>query len=84
MKNRYGQEFSFEPVGENKYKFVGDVSYCRFGGKENTEGVDKDDLGFFDPSGGPFISVGHYFIENRRVKRISSTMDGVIFEVENL
>ena len=28
------------------------------GGKEDQEGIDPNDLGFFDPSGGPFVAVG--------------------------
>jgi hypothetical protein len=30
----------------------------RFGGKEGQDGIDRTDLGFFDPSGGPFVAVG--------------------------
>jgi hypothetical protein len=80
MKNRYGKEYSFELVSENTYKFVGDTDWCRFGGKEGVDGIDTNDLGYFDPSGGPFIHVG-YMIEGRKIVRIASKPDGVFFEV---
>lgn len=81
IRSRYGEDRSFVPVNENTYKFEGDVKYCRFGGKENTSTVDQNDLGFFDPDGGPFISEG-YPIGKRKVTRIMSTDEGVFFEVE--
>jgi hypothetical protein len=34
------------------------LTYCRFGGKEGQEGIDHDDLGMFDPMGGPYVGVG--------------------------
>jgi hypothetical protein len=33
------------------------IKYMRFGGKEGQDGIDRTDLGFFDPSGGPFVAV---------------------------
>lgn len=81
MKNRYGDEYSFEKVAENTYKIVGELSYWRFGGKEGQEGVDTSDLGFVDPSGGPFIAPG-YVIEGRKVVRISAKGEDIFFEVE--
>jgi hypothetical protein len=38
-------------------------------------------LGFVDPSGGPFISIG-YKIDGRPVKRIRADSGTVTFEVE--
>ena len=61
MKNRYGVEYSFLRIGENLFQFEMDeesMKYCRFGGKEGQERVDYDDLGMFDPSGGPFVDCG--------------------------
>jgi hypothetical protein len=81
MKNRYGNEYSFEKVAENTYKIVGELSYWRFGGKEGQNQMDFTDLGFVDPSGGPFISPG-YVIEGRKVIRISSKDEDIFFEVE--
>lgn len=80
MKNRYGEEYSFELIREGVYKFVGDVRWARCGGKENTTVIDNNDLGFFDPSGGPFISEG-YEIEKRPVRRIFLENNQVLFEV---
>lgn len=80
MKNRYGDEYHFEKLSENTYTIVGELNHWRFGGREGQQKMDDTDLGFVDPSGGPFISIG-YPIEGRLVKRISFT-DKLIFEVE--
>ena len=80
MKNRYGDEYEFVKVDENTFKIVGDLKYWRFGGKEGQEHVDDNDLGFVDPSGGPFISIG-YKIEGRPVKHISAVGDEIFFGV---
>jgi hypothetical protein len=61
MKNRYGVEYCFVKYDDNLYRFnmdEGSMNYMRYGGKEDQEGIDMNDLGFFDPSGGPFVSVG--------------------------
>lgn len=81
MKNRYGEVYDFELVREGVYKFVGNTKWCRLGGKPNTEGIDNSDLGFFDPSGGPFISEG-YEIKNRPVRRIFLENNEILFEVK--
>jgi hypothetical protein len=81
ISSRYGDSRSFVPVSENIYKFEGKTLYSRFGGKENTDTIDTNDLGFFDPDGGPFISPG-YPIDGRKVVRIMSKEDGIYFEVE--
>jgi hypothetical protein len=70
MRNRYGDEYSFDVVDENTYIIKGNLQYWRFGGKEGQEHVDMSDLGFVDPSGGPFIEVGMK-IEGREIVNIS-------------
>ena len=82
--NRHGDSYYFEPISNDKLKFVMEsrsMEYIRFGGKDNT--LDYNDLGFFDPSGGPFIKIGTT-IQGRKVTKISSTGDGIILEVESL
>jgi hypothetical protein len=81
MKNRYGDEYRFEKINDNTYTIKGDLNYWRYGGKEGEDGIDENDLGFVDPSGGPFIAPG-YIIEGRRIKRISSVNGELYFEVE--
>ena len=81
MKNRYGVEYSFEKVSDNTYRIVGELSYWRCGGKEGQSGIDESDLGFVDPSGGPFIAPG-YVIEGRKVTRIRAAGESFLFEVE--
>lgn len=79
MKNRYGTEYEFVNLGNNTYTITGDLEYWRFGGHEGVE-MSMDDLGFVDPSGGPFISIG-YEIEGQKVTRISSNEEGIFFHV---
>lgn len=81
MKNRYGDEYNFEKVSDNSYRIVGELSHWRCGGKEGQPEIDFSDLGFVDPSGGPFISVG-YAIDGRKVTRIRSEGETFLFEVE--
>ncbi len=82
MRNRYGDEYHFEKINENTYIIVGDLKYWRYGGQEGEETVNYNNLGFVDPSGGPFISPG-YLIENRKVVKISMVEDKIHFEVES-
>ena len=61
MKNRYGAEYTFVKYADNLYRFnmpEEDMKYMRMGGREGQEQIDMNDLGFFDPSGGPFVAVG--------------------------
>ena len=81
MRNRYGDEYQFEQVSDNVYTITGDLKYWRFGGKEGEDAVNEDDLGFVDPSGGPFIGMG-YMIEGRPVRRISCVEGELYFEVK--
>jgi hypothetical protein len=95
MKNRYGDEYHWEKLNDKEYKFVmeGDsMKYCRYGGKEGQEKLDINDLGMFDPSGGPYVGVGSgiYWDEIKgaeeqqplTVTRIRSTDEGFVVEVE--
>lgn len=81
MKNRYGDEYQFESVNDNTFTITGDLKYWRYGGKEGQERIDFTDLGFVDPSGGPFIQVGMK-IEGRVITRIRAEDDNIYFEVE--
>jgi len=61
MKNRYGVEYSYVKYDDDLYRFnmsEEDMKYMRFGGKEGQEGIDLNDLGMFDPSGGPYVAIG--------------------------
>ena len=70
MKNRHGVEYHFEEISPGVYTIRGDLRYWRFGGREGIPGVDMSDLGFVDPSGGPFLDEGGE-IEGQRIRRIS-------------
>lgn len=83
QKNRYGVEYSFEPISEGVFEFKMDpkeMQYCRCGGKPNQEGIDFNDLGFFDPPGGPWISIGQP-IEGKNVVKISSVEGKILLTV---
>lgn len=81
MRNRYGNEYSFQSVTENTYTIIGDLQYWRYGGLEGQDRLDYSNLGFVDPSGGPFIGLG-YKIEGRKVVRIRVDGDTIYFDVE--
>jgi hypothetical protein len=82
MRNRYGDIYHFEKLSGNIYTIVGDLKYWRYGGREGQQKMDMNDIGFVDPSGGPFISIGD-IIEGRRVVRIRvDSGEKIIFEVE--
>jgi hypothetical protein len=80
-KNRYGDSYQFTPVDANTVKIEGDLNYWRFGGKEGEDTVNEGDLGFVDPSGGPFLTVGGV-VEGRRIKNIASKADGIFLTLE--
>jgi len=82
MLNRYGDEYHFEKVDDNTYTIVGDLKYWRYGGREGQDRMDMNDLGFVDPSGGPFIALGGE-IEGRKIVRISNIDQRILFEVKN-
>jgi len=82
-KNRHNVEYSFDPVDENTYMFNMDpeeMHYMRWGGNEGEEGIDQMNLGFIDPSGGPFLSRG-MDIKGKIVKRIYYKEDKFYLEV---
>ena len=82
MRNRYGDIYHFEKLSENTYTIVGDLKYWRYGCREGQQQMDMNDIGFVDPSGGPFISIGDV-IEGRRVTRIRvDSGEQILFEVE--
>jgi len=81
MRNRNGVEYQFVKISDNTYTIIGDLQYWRYGGQEGQERIDYDNLGFVDPSGGPFIGIG-YRIEGRKVVRIRSQGEHLLFEVE--
>ena len=59
----------FEAVDDETYIIRGPLKYWRYGGKEGQERIDPSDLGFVDPSGGPFITLG-YGISGKKVTKI--------------
>ena len=96
MKNRYGVEYNFVHIADNLYRFDMediDSNLMRLGGKEGQEGINFNDLGMFDPSGGPYITVGSVLYWNEfkdsveqpplTVTRIFIQDDKIFVEVSN-
>lgn len=81
MRNRYGETYSFELVEPNVYRYVGNTSYCRMGAVEGQDAVDLNNLGFFDPAGGPFVGVGG-MLNGHEILKIASTTDGIYITVQ--
>ena len=88
MKNRYGVDYSFTRVEDHTYRFniaESEMSVLRMGGQDYQDEIDMEDLGFFDPSGGPFVEVGskiYWGKEPLTVTRIMSREDGIFVEAE--
>ena len=90
MKNRYGQEYWFEEVEPKTFRFHMDENVggfgMRMGGREGQEKIDMNDLGMFDPSGGPYVSVdGEVWLDNdtkAKVTRIMIMEEDIFVEVE--
>lgn len=83
--NRYRDTYQFVKESDNLYTFSMDgtsMQHCRFGGKDNVPGIDTNDLGMVDPSGGPYMAVNEMTIDGREVIRIFSTDTGIGFEVK--
>lgn len=61
MRNRDGKEYCYVKVDDKLYRFnmaEEDMMYMRYGGKDGQDGIDHNDLGMFDPAGGPYVAVG--------------------------
>jgi hypothetical protein len=95
MKNRHGVEYSFTKVEGNLYRFnmaESGMEYMRMGGLEGQDQIDMENLGMFDPSGGPYVAVGGiiYWDEINEaieknlltITRIISRADGLFVEAE--
>lgn len=96
MRNRHGIEYWFEKVSDKEYRFhmgpESEIDYMRMGGRDGQDELDMNDLGFFDPFGGPFIAVGDklYWDDIKGatdqdplpITRIRSVEDDIFVEVE--
>lgn len=83
-RNRYGDTYYYESVDDKTFKFVmeGDsMKWCRFGGIEGQQNIDMNDLGMFDPSGGPYVGIG-VDLPIGTVKRIYRNEEHFMIEVE--
>lgn len=84
--NRNQDKYYFQKVSPTLYRFVmeGDsisMKYCRIGGKEGQDVINNHDLGMFDPSGGPCISLGTE-IDGMTIVAIASTDAGFMVGVK--
>lgn len=82
MRNRYGEVITFDAEGDH-YVMKGGT-YLRFGGIEGEETINYNNLGFVDPSGGPFIGIGDMLPDvNKVVSRIYLDKTNICFEVKD-
>ena len=81
MKNRHGDEYNFEQVDANTYTIVGELKHWRYGGREGQAEMNFTDLGFVDPSGGPFIELGMKIV-GFKISKIRAEGEKIFFEVE--
>ena len=82
--NRYNDTYKWVAENETTYRFEmtgNSLEYCRYGGKEGVEGIDANDLGMFDPSGGPYVSLGME-IDGRPITRLYDSESGFCAEVK--
>jgi len=57
------------------------MKWCRYGGNEGDESVDTSNLGMFDPSGGPYVTLG-MTINDKPITKLSVTLDSIRAETE--
>ena len=83
-KNRYGDEYWFQNIKPGRYLFhmTGtSLKYCRYGGHDLQHGIDYNDLGMMDPSGGPYIAIGTQ-LPIGKVKKIQRLDGGIVLTVD--
>lgn len=83
--NRYSDSYMWEATDKHTYKFIMEdqaMKYCRFGGRKGQSGVALDDLGMFDPSGGPYVCLGME-IDGKPITRLYSGVDGMYAECKD-
>ena len=87
--NRYGDTYSFVPAGDGPvdlYQFMmeGDsMKFARFGGIEGQDEIDTNNLGMFDPSGGPYIALGER-LDGKPITRIFTIKEDVFVELQEV
>ena len=82
--NRYRDQYIFSSLEENKYVFKmsgSSMEYCRLGAKEGEQNVNPQDLGMFDPSGGPYVTLGTQ-INGKKIIHIRESALGMVVTTE--
>ena len=83
LPNRYGDKNYLKRITDNKFVLVFDEdanSHYRVGFDEGVP-VTSTEYYFVDPSGGPFIRVGYYQVNNKVVKRIYLENNNITIEI---
>jgi hypothetical protein len=78
-QNRYGDEYIFTKQEDGTVLWEGTFDYYRYGINEDETG-----LMFIDPSGGPFISVGHpfrYLNSDNKISRLEWINNGTAVKI---
>ena len=80
--NRYKNKWCIEHIKNERYLLnmsEDALKFCRFGGMPGKD-LDKYNLGYIDPVGGPFITIGDK-IDDKPIMRIMDTDAGIVFDV---
>ena len=75
-KNRYNDQYKFIKHSDNSYELEGDLNYFRTGFKDS-----PDDIIFIDPSGGPFLQINSFSIDDQKVTKIECKEGTYLFSV---
>lgn len=77
--NRYNDDYKWVTENESTYRFeiTGDsMKYSRFAGRKGQDELSFDDLGMFDPSGGPYVALGME-IDGKPITRLYHDKDNM-------
>jgi hypothetical protein len=80
LYNRYNSDVHLEYLSKNRYVLKGDLDYMRF----IYGSTDFKDIYAVDPSGGPFIHIDAFTIDNDKLvlKKIENIDNNIILNFE--
>jgi hypothetical protein len=80
LYNRYNSDVHLEYLSKNRYVLKGDLDYMRF----IYDSYDFKDICAVDPSGGPFIHINAFAINNDKLilRKIENVDNNIILHFE--
>ncbi|MGD8305011.1 MAG: hypothetical protein PVF17_00020 [Ignavibacteria bacterium] len=73
-KNRYNDQYRFTKNSSNSYKLEGNLAYFRHGFEDT-----PDNIIFIDPSGGPFLHINNFSIDDNVINTIINENNEYLF-----